>query len=266
VNIHQCRIVLRPRGPLEVFDLALRLLWAHPAVFARLAALLIVPAGMLLSTLVVLDGGHWVGLAAAVGLSPVIQAPFTVLGGRLLFADGYRVRQVLRELVGRPGALLAAIGWPWVMTLIGAAFCGVGLMLTWPMTAFVAEAALLERSPALSSVGRSTRLALYSPFGAFAWIGGWLLLTAWGTVVGEATGQLLFSWMFQLGTPFGGLVDGVVTPYAVVGALLVQPVLGLFRLLLFVDVRTRVDGWDLQVGLRAARLGAEAPGRLESTG
>jgi len=257
VNVHQCRIALRPRGPLEVFDLALRLLRAHPAVFLRLGAILVLPVAAVFAVGAVATGGHWGWLVAVFAISPALQAPFTVLAGRLLFADEYSVRQVRQELWGSLGALVATLGWSWALMVLGAA-CGlVGLVVTVPLSTFLAEAALLERTKD-SVLARSSKLAMYSPIGALAVAAAWLGLTAWGAVVADGAGQLLVGWLLELGSwDVGSLLDGVVTPYAVAGALAVQPFVGLYRLLMFVDVRTRVDGWDLQVGLRAVRLAAE---------
>jgi len=77
----------------------------------------------------------------------------------------------------------------------------------------------------------------------------------WFGLVGEATGQAMVGFILQLGEPFGALMYGDVTPYLLLGLLVSQPVHAVYRLLLYVDVRTRLEGWDLQVGLRAAGLG-----------
>jgi hypothetical protein len=76
----------------------------------------------------------------------------------------------------------------------------------------------------------------------------------WFAVTAEAVGQGLVSGVLQLGTPFGDVLLGEVTPFLILGILLSHPVYAIYRLLLYVDVRTRVEGWDLQVGLRAAGL------------
>jgi hypothetical protein len=256
VNPNLCRIVLRPRGPLEVFDLALRLIRAHPSVFGRLAALAVLPPAVLLGLGASLTDGHWAWLLGPVLLAPLLQAPFTLLGGRLLFSDVFTVRQVMKELLQRPIALMAVPFWSLLGLLLGSIPCGVLLPFTLPGLAFVTEAALLEKADGSRIPSRAVKLAGLHPGVAVAAALGWLALTLWGALVGEGTGQALVGSLLQIGRPFGSAADGVVTPYVLLGMLGAQPLFGVYRLLLFVDVRTRVDAWDLQVGLRAAGLGA----------
>jgi hypothetical protein len=255
VNLHQCRIVLRPRGPLEVFDLAFALVRAHPGVFLRLTALVVGPLAIGAGV-----GSAWTDcspwwLLAPYLAAPLIGVPFTLLGGRLLFADTWSVRQVVVELLQRPAAVLAVLAWSLALELAAVATCGIGWVFERPLGAFLAEAALLERSPLPRLLSRSSRLAMLHSAGAISVVGAWVVLTAWAMVAGDYAGHGLFNLLLQLPDPFGTLQDGVVTPYVVVGGLLVQPFFAVYRVLQFVDVRTRVDGWDLQVGLRAARLG-----------
>jgi hypothetical protein len=120
----------------------------------------------------------------------------------------------------------------------------------------VTEAALLERIGAGRGLRRSVRLAAHATMHAIAATLGWGALTAWGAIVGEAAGQSIVSFVLQLGTPFGTAMDGRATPWLLAGMLVVQPLYAVWRLLLYVDARTRAEGWDLQVALRAAGLAA----------
>lgn len=254
MNPHACRVALRPRGPLEVFDLTLRLLRAHAGTWLAL---------ILVTTLPPIAVGSIVALALPAAqpfvvlafpvVAPLLQAPATVLAGRLLFADRVRVRDVLAEVWRRGGALLGATGAWWLAAAFG---CGLFSWLTALPLAWTAEAALLEQVGFGRVLRRSSSLALANIGVAFSTSLAWYGLTAWGAVVGEASGQGLVGTVLQLGEPFGNATDLVLTPYVIAGAALVQPVYGAYRLLLYVDARTRNEGWDLQVALRAAALAA----------
>lgn len=254
MNPNACRVVLRRRGPLEVFDLALRFLRAHAAPFARLFAVLLLPWVPLAVAACALTGGHPALVLVPLLAAPWLQAPATVLAGRLLFAEQVRVRDVLRELVRRPGAALAAAGWWTASQVLG---CGVLGWVLGVATCWVTEVALLEEAAVSRILRRSTRLAQLhlgvSVSAVFAWYG----LTAWGALAGETLGQAVVGNVLQLGEPFGSAWEGTVTPFLLLGILAAQPVYGVYHLLLYLDVRTRAESWDLQVALRALGMARE---------
>lgn len=256
MNPHLCRIVLRPRGPLEVLDLAFLLVRRHPRPFLTLTAWSVIPVALLLTVSCWLTQGAWVLALVPCLLAPLVHAPATVLASRLLFSEQATLREALTELGER--LLPLALAWAQIgaAALLGVMSCGVLLLLAGPAVAWVTETALLERIGTGRAFRRSTRLAAQAPAHAIAASAGWLGMTMWGALAGEATGQALVSFVLQLGTPFGSLGQGIVTPWLLGGMLLVQPLFGVWRLLLYVDARTRAEGWDLQVGLRAAGLGA----------
>lgn len=256
MNPHLCRVVLRPRDPLEVLDLAFALVRWRGGVMLRLLAMTALPVWILASVLAWLTDGQWYALVVPFALGPLLQGAFTVLVGRLLFSDGVRARDALVESLRRIPALLGV----WFvrgLALLGVSLtCGLALPFVQGALLYQTEAALLERVGPNRGLRRSTRLASTQPGTATVAVMGWYVLLAWFALVGEVSGQRLVSFVLQLGQPFGSAVDGVVTPYLLAGLVLFQPAYAVYRLLLYMDVRTRAEGWDLQVALRALGLAA----------
>lgn len=243
-----CRIELRPRGPLESLDLAVRVAhdWWRP--LALLTALTLLPAFALCAAIGWLAGGNPWALLAPVLLGPIAQAPFTVLGGRLLFAEDVRLRDVATHLAGRVG--------PWVgceALIAASATCLPVYLVAQVPLVFCAECVLLERVALPRAFRRSWRLTSGYAGGAVVGVMGRWVLLAWFAIVAEASVQALAQ-VFQVSLPLPRAIDGVATPWLMAGILASHPVWAIWRLLLYVDVRTRVEGWDLQVGLRAAGL------------
>jgi hypothetical protein len=238
---------------LDVLDLCLVLLRARIWPVLRISGWVLVPAvaGLLALWAFGLD---WWAVGAALLLLPVVRAPFTVLGGKLLFADDASTREVLTTTL----RLVPGLSLVWVaqgLATVAAACTLVGLLLL-GMTAWLPETALLERVDLGRGVRRVVRLAAAHPIHAAAAGGSGVLLTLWGALLGEQLGQTLVGFVLQLGEPFGSLMSGTVTPYLLVGIIVVQPIIVWYRLLLYVDCRTRAEGWDLQVALRALDLGS----------
>ena len=256
MNPHACRVVLRPRGPLEVFDLGLCFLRVNAAAYGRLAAVLLLPfVPVVVLACWLAEGSPFLALLPVLA-APWLQAPAPLLGGRLLFAERVRVRDVLLECGRRSGPLTAAC----LLWLLPLPFgCGV---LSWVgsiVVNWVTEAAMLEQVSPGRGFKRSSRLSFAHLGVSTASVFGWYGLTAWGAVTGEFVGHACVGTVLQLGEPFGSAFDGRVTPYLLLGMLAVQPLYAIYRLLLYLDVRTRVEGWDLQVSLRAMGLASGAP-------
>lgn len=254
MNPHLSRIALRPRGPFEVFDLTLRFLRERPRAFSVLAAWMVLPPAVLLGALAWWSSGSWWVLVPTLLLTFVVQAPFTVLGGRLLFAEDASVRQAMGATARSAGGLFIA----WFLELLGLALVCSGFgIVALPVLLYLPETALLERVDVGRGLRRSMRLASGHLGVAVVGVVARFALTLWGALLGELSGQALVGFVLQLGEPFGSLAAGQLTPYAVLGILGVQPLIAVYRLLLYVDVRTRMEGWDLQVGLRALGLGTK---------
>lgn len=250
-------IVLRPRGPLEVFDLTWRFLRETWRPQLRMLAVTLLPVAVLAFVLCGIYRGRPSLLLLPLLLAPWMQMPFTLLTGRLLFDRNTRIRDVLRELLPRTGSLLGGQ----LVALIGWVFgigCG-GFIFLLPIRMalqFLPEVLLLERLSVFGALRRVGRLAGASAGPALVGVFVRVALALWCAIVAETTGQALFEHVLRLGQPFGAAQEGTVTPFLLVGLLLSQPLHAVFRVLLYVDIRTRSEGWDLQVALRAAGLAA----------
>ena len=254
MNPNLCRVVLRPRGPLEVIDLGFRLVRERMRPFAILGIIVTLPVFLPLAFATWLFDGHWAVAIAPLVVGPLMQAPFTVLTGRLMFSEDVSLTSVMRDTVAAFPVLAAT----WILALVGwavsARTCFYGTPFVQAALLYLPETALLERVSAQRGLRRSFRLAGghmgISLVGSLARWG----ITVWCGIVAESSGHAIVSTVLQLGSPFGSLMEGTVTPYLILGLLVAQPAFAIYRLLLYVDLRTRVEGWDLQVGLRAAGL------------
>ncbi len=258
MNPNLCRLALRPRDPFEVFDLAVRFVREQWSPLLGVSMWSLFPICLITFPLCWFFDGHVALLALPALFAAPLQAPYTVVTGRLLFAEDVTSREVLADLWERKSTLigtwfLAGAGW-----LVSALVCGIAAPLVGAWLLYLGETALLERVPLQRCLRRSARLAQAHMGIAFAGALARGVLLVWFALLGELTGQTVVTWVLQLGQPFGTVWDGYVTPYLLIGLLASQPTFAVYRLLLYVDVRTRVEGWDLQVALRAAGLGAAA--------
>ena len=254
MNPNLSRIALRPRGAAEVFDLTFRMVREAWAPLARLTALVVLPLWLLCVPACWFTEGHWGLLFPPLVLAGALQAPYTVLVGRVMFADEVSIKEILAHTLRRTPALLLGTLLSTLAVALTSLTCFIALPIVQAVFLYLPETALLEGVDLQRGFRRTQRLA-GARFGlALAGAVSWWVLTLWGAVVGEATWQGLVATVLQLGTPFGSALEGYVTPGLIAGLLLAQPLHAVYRMLLYVDARTRSEGWDLQVALRAASL------------
>jgi len=254
MNPNLCRVALRPRNPLEVFDLCMVFVRASLGPMLRLAAVGVGIPWVLLSVAAVLSQGAWWVVLLPLPLFPLLQMPFTLLGGRLLFREEATARQALAESVRGLGRLGVVAGAGLVGGLLSLFTCGYGYIPVFAGLLYLPETALLERVGPRRALRRALRLAGGNVGIALVGSTARLFLTVWMALVCEGFGQALLDTTLQLGQPVGSLWTGQITPFLLLGILLAQPIHAIYRLLLYVDVRTRIEGWDLQVGMRAAGI------------
>jgi hypothetical protein len=258
MNVLEARVVLRDRSLLESVDLALRFLVHYWRKYALVAAIVLPPAFLL--TLVIALGAGWGwGWTVAIGLGPFVAAPFTALASRLLFEPSARVGEVLRSAAS---ALPRLIG---VRMLEWCALVFLGLFLVFPaiwalaLFFYVNEVMVLERASVGTGLTRLQRM-LSGQSGDV--IMALLFLTALHVVavfLGDIVGRSLLEQILELPAPPSifdakGSVLGLLSFWGFV------PFLATCRFLLYINGRTRTEGWDVQTRFAAivARAAAEA--------
>jgi len=256
VNLSASAVVLRPRSLAEVLDLTCRVGTSIAlGLYVRLGLLVLLPvfAGGLALRFAA-GWSFWLVLLLAFAVGTILQGIFTIAIGRLLFADTLTARQVLRTFAGRLFSYLGALTLARGMLV---ASLGIG----WPWLLFVHEASLLESASAVPSVQRSGRFARGRVGEVLGFALVLLLAQAAFVLVAELLGQGLVADLLQLGKPFGALFKDGGSPFALAGLLASFPFVATARFLRYVDLRTRSDGWDIQLRFTAIAL-ADSEGRV----
>jgi hypothetical protein len=260
LDLLRARVALRERSLADVLDLALRFVVVHARVYAKVAAVSLLPALTVTAAI-----AAWLGWGAAwlsvIVLLPACGIPFTVLASRAVFEDEVRAGEVLRASGRALFRVLAA-------RLLALAAMLVGLVLfvfpgIWTGTSlfFLSEVMLLERASAGAAVGRSQRIASSAPGDTLLAALVLPLMLAMAVMLADVAGRAVIGELLQFRPPepllrAGGSVLGLVGAFAFV------PYLATARFLTYVNVRTRTEGWDVQtrfaaLAARAARDAAE---------
>jgi len=243
VNLLAARVVLRQRSLSDSLDLALPFCLANKRPLGILALVMLVPIAALLAFLRIGKHWGWVGLwSVCAGASLLVDGAFTVALGELLFKPPAeaRVRSFLARFLRRSPALLFA-------TILRGVAVVSTLTILAPGTIFIPEAMLLEGAPFGRAWARSRALARNRGGVCF---GIWLttlILPALGAIAIDLLGTTVAGFVLQLGRPAGDLWSDGGSGFAVIGALLAVPLVAAVRFLGYVDLRTRKEGWDIQL-------------------
>lgn len=255
MNLHQSRIVLRPRKLAETFDLALR--WCSSvggALYLRLSVVLLLPAVLGCYALRVFADFEWAQVwLVAIAVAMFLQGPFTVAASRLMFEPQLTARNVLGHFAKRFGAYLVAWIATRILQLIGLA-TALGWPWTWAYSAFVHEAVLLEGHGGFAGVRRGGAFAT-GQYPSILTMGiGLLAAHAVFVIAADQIGFVLLDFTLQIGRPFESLFEDGGSLTALLGFFVAVPYLVSVRFLQYIDSRTRRDGWDLQASFLGVLL------------
>jgi hypothetical protein len=266
MNLLEARVSLRPRAMSDVIDLAGPFCVANRRLFIPLTLLVAAGGGLLAlacrSTLGWPWQGVWLALAGYLLLSNGI---YTQAAADLMFRPPEEVRVV--GVVGRflrrlPPYLAARI-----LTFLVLALSSIVLV---PLPVFGArllfstEAVLLENAAPMVGLSRSSRLVLYRSGPCLGLATACLCAPFLFALAGDLVGQSVVDMVLQMGKPVGDLWNDGGSAYAVAGALLSAPFVASAGFLGYIDMRTRKEGWDIQLRFMALADGEGKERRVAS--
>ena len=256
MDILRTRVAFRERTLPDVVDLSLRFTVAHARAYLKVAAATILP--LVLGTLLLAREAPPILTWACVFVAVIFaEAPVTILASRLVFADTVPTRVVLGEtLRALPKLVLLVVS---QLVAVAAATSmlvvpGVWLGVTWH---FTFEVLLLERASTFGAFSRSSRM-MNGAFGeAAVALGARTLIDIAVIVLAEFAGRSLLEDFLQV-TPPQSLWSGGVGVLSLVGVWVWVPFRATLRFFVYLDLRARREGWDIQTRFAAIAARAEA--------
>lgn len=262
MQLDEARVVLRPRSSSELVDLALRFMSEAGAKrYLHIGLLTLLPAWACCVAARWALGWEWAQVwMLALALAAPLQGLYTVAVGRLMFAQDVRLREIFGQFARRLPAYLVTL----LLTRVLLGLAGLLFFLVIPpfwmlaRIAYVHEACLLEQAGPVDAITRASRMIAGNVMGAV----GYVMLLLVGAAGHVVIAELLFNdglldFVLQLGKPFGALFDEGGSAAALLGMFLAVPFWSTARFLAYVDLRTRRDGWDVQLRFMAIAARAE---------
>ncbi|HEX7662917.1 MAG TPA: hypothetical protein VF407_00325 [Polyangiaceae bacterium] len=251
----QVRLALRDRPMSDVLDLVFRFVAHHFGFYLRTMLVVLVP-GYALSLFAADQAGWTFGWIVAVALAIFAQAPFTVLASKLVFEDAPTVRQACGAALAQlPRLLIARLGQA-AMVALGTLTCGVGLVYVAPASLFLSEAVLLEGISLGDAATRARRIAASS--GGDSLMAALLLALGWLAAVflfGDFMGRKVLEELLEISPPPSFVSEGG-SYLALAGFWLFVPFAATARFLLYLNMRTKAEGWDVQAKFLALTVRA----------
>lgn len=253
LDLLRARVAFRDRAFIDVMDLALRFVVVHGRLFAKVAAMVVLPC--VATTLVVASVLGWVAAwIFAVLLSIVAQVPFTVLASRLVFQEQVSARAVVRSAAADvPRIVVMRVMWLGVVGLTSF-FVVPGVWLG-AIFLYVDEVMVLERSRVAPAFGRSQRIATGSMGETFAAVAMMVLVPLAAVLMADIGGRAFIGELLQFRAPEPVWTQGG-SVLAVLGWFGVIPYVTTARFFTYLNVRTRAEGWEIQT--RFAAIAARA--------
>lgn len=255
LDLLRARVAFRDRSFLEILDLAICFLRTHAAIYARVTLVVVAP----LAAITIACAQLWgvvAGFSIAFLASLAAEVPFTVLASRLVFQDRVAARDVLRDslrdlprMLGMRFVWLLAIGLASNCLLVPSLYVGATAL-------YVSEVMLLERSGLGAAIRRSHRIAT-SAFGdAWAGLAAAIGLPLVAVAIAEIAGRMLLSEVLQFRPPPPFWDTNGSAVLSLLGWFAVLPYTTTARFFVYLNSRTRAEGWDIQT--RFAALAARA--------
>jgi hypothetical protein len=250
MNLLAARLVLRQRSLADSLDLALPFCLANKRPLALLSLVMLGPIAALLATLRLAKHWPWPSVWLVFAAATLfVEGAFTVALGELLFKPPAeaRVRSLVARFFRRFPVIVVSVIVRQIVLAGATALLIFPAFFVAPPSIFVPEALLLEGATLGKAVTRSRALAR-NRLGIC--VGIWLaalLLPALGAVAMDVVCNAVVGFVLQLGHPAGELFENGGSGFAVLGALLAVPLGAAVRFLGYVDLRTRKEGWDIQL-------------------
>ena len=248
MRIEQSRIVLRPRTPSAVADLAFRFVFdLQPRSYLWLSLWTLTPGLVGCLALRHVLEWEWVWVwTMALAYVGVAQGAFTILSGRMMFERRVELRPALSTFVrALPSYGISAL-FTRALVLVTLPVAGVGLVF-WARYAFLHEAILLEGQRQGKALSRSAALGKHSGSHGASMLSLVTCIHVTSALCFEALGRGILEWLLMAPSLAEPLYEAGGSPFALAGFLAATPVTATCRFLTYIDGRTKQDGWDLQV-------------------
>lgn len=252
------RVRLRVRTLLEVLDLGFIFVSANHRTYLRLASWLLLPAFALSAAGQALRLPWPLLWLLAIVLGKVVEGAFTIAAGQLLFSENVPPQLVLaafrKRLFPYCGTCLQS-----AVLLALTSIVVVPLPFVAAMLLFAGEFCLLEGASPGEGRTRGGRLTKGYTGRAVALAAALALGHVGFVLFAELLGDGLVGTVLQLGRPFGHIYEDGGSSYALAGFFAAIPYLTAIRFIGYIDLRTRQEGWDIQLRFTALlRHAAEA--------